>query len=118
MRYYHPPRPEETALGILILEVILIPIFIGTFFHSFLLFLLLLIGLIVTVFYYKIKIVMVVVAIGGIIGFAIIGWFFGEFLSILISPNEQFIGGIFGAILFGVIALGYQLSAIEQIIYH
>ena len=117
MRYHPPGRPEDTAICIFILEVVFIPIYLGMIFRSFLLFLLLLFGLIVTVFYYKIKIVMAAVAIGGILGFGVIGWFFGELLSIFISPNEQFIGGIFGAILFGIIALGYHLSAVEQISY-
>ena len=115
MYYPGPLVDKHTGFLLFLLEIFLIPVYLGMLFHSILLFLYVLIGLVFAIFYFKLKIVIVGVSIVGIVVIAAFGWMFGEFFSLLFSSDAKIIGGICGAIFFGFLALGFYSRANEEL---
>jgi len=115
---YRPRGKSYNDPGLLpfLLEIFLIPLFFGVMYSSIFLFLYLLIAFIIGVFYFNIRILIVGIVIIGIVVIAGFGWIIGEFFSgLLFSSNARLVGGILGAILFGVIAFGLNANAFSLI---
>jgi len=100
---------EEVASAIFALEIFCIAIVLGLFSKSILVFLISIIGLLLGVYKYQFKPLVIGITLVSIFVFGYIGWFAGVFIAMFFSDLPQ-IGGIVGAIFAGFIALAISIA--------
>ncbi|MCX6691525.1 MAG: hypothetical protein NTW33_05590 [Methanoregula sp.] len=111
---YRPRKhfDSDPPFFLFLLEIFLIPLSIGMLLKSILLFLYLLTVIVIGVFYFNNRILILGIVTIGVIVIGGFGWLIGELLStLLFSSNANLFGGILGAIFFGLIALGFNAGA-------
>jgi hypothetical protein len=106
---------NDSGFGLFLLELFLIPLYLGILFRSIFLFLYLLVAIIIGVFYFNFRILIFTIGIIGIIVIAGFGWIIGELFSNVFSTDAKLVGGILGAMLFGLIGFGYNAHAFSLI---
>jgi len=99
---YRPRKyfKDEPGFGLFLIEIFLIPFYLGIIFNSIFLFLYLLLALIIGVFYFNIRLLIAGIVIIGIVVIAGFGWM---------------IGGILGAIFFAFLAIIGNAGALTLI---